>query len=50
MDLPTDLSDFANSRLIRIIDAYRRITSKRHGAVGNGQDKTASADPIFTPV
>jgi hypothetical protein len=50
LGLPTDLSDFANSRLIRIIDAYRRITSKRHGAVGNGQDKNPSADPIFTPV
>ena len=49
LDLPTDLSDFASSRLIRIIDAYRRITSKRHGAVGNGQDKNSSVDdPVFT--
>ncbi len=50
LDLPTDLSDFANSRLIRIIDAYRRITSKRRGAAGNGQDKNSSGDPVFTRV
>ena len=51
LDLPTDLSDFASSRLIRIIDAYRRITSKRHGAVGNGHDKNSSVDdPVFTRV
>ncbi len=50
LDLPTDLSDFANSRLIRIIDAYRRVTSKRHCEVGNGQDKSSSADPVFTRV
>ncbi len=32
------------------IDAYRRITSKRRGAAGNGQDKNSSADPVFTRV
>ena len=50
LDLPTDLSEFANARLIRIIDAYRRITTGRHGAVGNGQDKNASPDSVFTRV
>ncbi len=50
LDLPADLSEFANARLIRIIDAYRRITAGRHGAVGNGQDKNASPDSVFTRV
>ena len=49
-DLPSDLSDFANSRLIRIIDAYRRIKTLRHRSAGNGQDKNSSADPVFTRV
>ena len=50
LDLPSDLSDFANSRLIRIVDAYRRMTTTRHRAAGNGQDKNSSADPVFTRV
>ena len=46
LDLPADLSDLASSRLIRIIDSYRRITTMRHGAVGNGQED----DSPFTRV
>ncbi len=34
LDLPADLSEFASSRLLRIIDAYRRVTTSRHRAVG----------------
>ncbi len=49
-DLPSDLSVFANSHLIRIIDAYRRIKTLRHRSAGNGQDKNSSADPVFTRV
>ncbi len=47
LNLPTDISDFANSRLIRIIDAYRRITTMRDRALGNGQDKNSSVGPVF---
>ena len=50
LNLPTDISDFANSRLIRIIDAYRRIATMRDRAVGNGQDKNSSVGPIFARV
>ena len=50
LDLPTDLSNFANSRLIRIIDSYRRIKTMRHKALGNGHDKNSSAEPLFTRV
>ncbi len=46
LDLPADLSDLASSRLIRIIDSYRRITTMRHGAASNGQD----GDSPFTRV
>ena len=53
LDLPADLSEFASSRLLRIIDAYRRVTTtrhrfttSRHRAVGNGQDD----DSPFTRV
>lgn len=48
LDLPSDLSDYANSRLIRIIDAYRRIKTMRHALAGNGHDKNSSADPAYT--
>ena len=46
LDLPADLSEFASSRLLRIIDAYRRVTTSRHRAVGNGHDD----DSPFTRV
>jgi DnaJ like chaperone protein len=47
LDLPSDLFDFANSRLIRIIDAYRRIKTIRHRANGNGRSNPCSAGPVF---
>ena len=50
LDLPTDLSDFANSRLIRIIDAYRRIKAMRQKMASNGRDKKPSSEPVFTRV
>lgn len=43
LGLPSDFSEIANSRLVRIIDAYRRIKDARQGA--NGKDQ---ASP-FTP-
>ncbi len=43
LGLPSEFSEIANSRLVRIIDAYRRIKGKRGG--GNGRDR---ASP-FTP-
>lgn len=44
LGLPPDFSEIANSRIVRIIDAYRRITAAREDA--NGKDP---ASP-FTPV
>jgi hypothetical protein len=43
LGLPPDFSEIANSRIVRIIDAYRRITAAREDA--NGKDP---ASP-FTP-
>ena len=34
LGLPSDFSEIANSRIVRIIDAYRRITAAREGANG----------------
>ncbi len=45
--------DLANSRITRIIDAYRRVRIMRRGAAGNGrngqngQNGEASAAPVF---
>ena len=42
--------DLANSRITRIIDAYRRVRIMRRGAAGNGQNGQngkAPADPVF---
>lgn len=43
LGLPSDFSEIANSRLVRIIDAYRRIKDARQGA--NGKDRVSP----FTP-
>ena len=44
LGLPSEFGEIANSRIVRIIDAYRRITAAREGA--NGTDH----DSPFTPV
>ena len=44
LGLPSDFSEIANSRIVRIIDAYRRITAARQDT--NGED----AESPFTPV
>jgi hypothetical protein len=47
LDLPSDLSDFASSRLIRIIDAYRRIKALRHRMAGTGRNESASTGRVY---
>ena len=44
LGLPSDFSEIANSRIVRIIDAYRRITAARQDT--NGEDPESP----FTPV
>jgi DnaJ like chaperone protein len=45
--------DLANSRITRIIDAYRRVRIMRDGTAGNGQNRQngqngeAPAGPVF---
>ena len=49
----TEFIDLANTRITRIIDAYRRVQIMRRGAAGNGrngqsgQSGKATADPVF---
>ncbi len=46
----TEFIDLANSRITRIIDAYRRVQIMRRSAAGNGrngQNGEASAGPVF---
>ncbi len=50
LGLPADLSDFANARLIRIIDAYRRIKTMRLRVVGNGHEENSPPESVFTRV
>jgi preprotein translocase subunit Sec63 len=45
LGLPVEFIDLANSRLIRIIDAYRSIQSVRRAANGNGADADPASDP-----
>ncbi len=44
LGLPSDFSEIANSRIVRIIDAYRRITAARQGA--NGKDQASPFSPV----
>jgi hypothetical protein len=44
LGLPSDFNEIANSRIVRIIDAYRRITTAREGA--NGKDKASPFSPV----
>ncbi len=44
LGLPSDFNEIANSRIVRIIDAYRRITAAREGA--NGKDKASPFSPV----
>jgi DnaJ-domain-containing protein 1 len=44
LGLPSDFSEIANSRIVRIIDAYRRITAARQGA--NGKDQASPFKPV----
>jgi hypothetical protein len=44
LGLPSEFNEIANSRIVRIIDAYRRITAARQDT--NGED----AESPFTPV
>ena len=37
LGLPADIVALANARLVRIIDAYRRVLDLRNGAAGNGR-------------
>ncbi len=44
LGLATEYIDMANSRIVRVIDAYRRIQKQRHGeAAATGQDQPAYA-------
>ena len=43
----TEFIDLANTRITRIIDAYRRVQIMRRGTAGNGQNGEASAGPVF---
>ena len=49
----TEFIDLANTRITRIIDAYRRVQIMRRRAAGNGrngqsgQSGKATADPVF---
>ncbi|MFQ6018677.1 MAG: DnaJ family molecular chaperone [Kiloniellaceae bacterium] len=47
LGLSPEFIKLANSRMIRIIDAYHRILTLRHGASGNGQDGNSKADPAL---
>ncbi len=40
LNLPDDFTEFASSRLVRIIDAYRRVMAQRQAANGNGRAAT----------
>jgi hypothetical protein len=44
LGLPSDFSEIANSRIVRIIDAYRRIMAAREGA--NGKDQASPFRPV----
>jgi DnaJ-class molecular chaperone len=38
LSVAPEFIDLANSRITRIIDAYRRVQTMRRGAAGNGQN------------
>lgn len=42
LGLPAEFSEIANARIIRIIDAYRRIVTARHGANGKAKERPFS--------
>ncbi|MDX1423347.1 MAG: DnaJ domain-containing protein [Kiloniellales bacterium] len=42
LGLPAEFSEIANARIIRIIDAYRRITARRGGASGKAKEQPFS--------
>lgn len=44
LGLPSEFGEIANARIIRIIDAYRRITAAREGA--NGTDDASPFRPV----
>ena len=44
LGLPSDFAEIANSRIVRIIDAYRRVMAARDGA--NGKDKASPFSPV----
>jgi hypothetical protein len=44
LGLPSDFSEIANTRIVRIIDAYRRIMAAREGA--NGKDQASPFRPV----
>ena len=44
LGLPSDFSEIANSRIVRIIDAYRRITVARQDT--NGKDQASPFSPV----
>jgi len=44
LGLPSEFSEIANSRIVRIIDAYRRIMAAREGA--NGKDCASPFHPV----
>ena len=44
LGLPSDFSVIANTRIVRIIDAYRRIMAAREGA--NGKDQASPFRPV----
>lgn len=44
LGLPSDFSEIANSRIVHIIDAHRRIMAAREGA--NGKDQASPFRPV----
>jgi DnaJ domain/Family of unknown function (DUF6812) len=44
LGLPSEFSEIANSRIVRIIDAYRRITASRQRS--NGKHSTSPFSPV----
>ena len=43
LDLAPDLMDSAKSRMVRIIDAYKRIMKMRNGSANDGQQSESAA-------
>ena len=44
--LSPQIMEMANSRMVRINDAYERILSMRRAAAGNGQENNTEPDPF----